>query len=657
MSAELLMNFDKTVSHKTNGESTSSNRNTTKEKKEGNSLFDSLMNEAKIESKEEEKTATKNTDKNTESKVEEKTATKNTESTIGEKTTTKNTDKSILEKDAVQIKEKTSSLDIESSNTKESVSVKKMVEKLVDIVVNTAKEMFDKNEGESVDSKELKNAVEDIVDSKLNNIADKDKLKTIIDKKLDIVNDSVDIIKKETKNVTTSKNSETNNDLGTEQTKKSKEIIQNEVIIIKDNVKEIKKDVSLIINKEESKSKNQNSDSIDSENSDDIDKSITDKIKNNLSVISDTSDEIKIIISDIDTNNKIPKTVESLKEVDTKIEYKVETIKEAISDIKEKVLEVVIVKTTGNEIKKMESSSVNIITNIKGNGDSEKPLLASMFLNAQKSIKDKTSLEQVHDAKNNITDKKSIESVKESAKKLDLNLEKTEVNHEEEKGEKPVSTEKKEELKTNNLINSRTLNRALIDQKIEANHVNVLRNNIISQSEISKNSENEKKNNIEIVEMTVPKDIVQNLQNKIIGAQQKMGSFMSEVARNMYLNYKPPVTAFRVNLNPANLGTISIIMKANKVDNSLSVSMNLSNSNTMEAFTENKVALQSAIQRQFNETSNVTINFNMQDQNSENEFNQNNQNNQKNNQDKGQNTDSESIDIEDQEIIETNDYM
>ena len=77
-----------------------------------------------------------------------------------------------------------------------------MVDKLVDIVVNTAKEMFDKKNGEIVDNKELKNAVEDIVDSKLNNIADKDKLKTIIDKKLDIVKDSVDIIKKETKNVT-----------------------------------------------------------------------------------------------------------------------------------------------------------------------------------------------------------------------------------------------------------------------------------------------------------------------------------------------------------------------------------------------------------------------------------------------------------------------
>ena len=61
------------------------------------------------------------------------------------------------------------------------------------------------------------------------------------------------------------------------------------------------------------------------------------------------------------------------------------------------------------------------------------------------------------------------------------------------KAKNQSSTEKKEELKTNNLINTRTLNRAIIDQKIEANNVNILRNNEISQKEIINNNENEKK--------------------------------------------------------------------------------------------------------------------------------------------------------------------
>jgi len=279
-----------------------------------------------------------------------------------------------------------------------------------------------------------------------------------------------------------------------------------------------------------------------------------------------------------------------------------------------------------------------------------------MFLNAQKNTKNQTSLEQIKDAKSNIIDKKTIESVKVSAEKLDLKLDDTEVAHEEEVGKKPVTSEKKEELKTNNLINNKLLNRVLIDQKIEANNQNKERNVILMQKEQIVTVDNEMKIN-ESIEMHVPKEIVPSLQNKIIGAQQKMGSFMSEVARNMYLNYKPPVTAFRVNLNPANLGSISIMMKANKVDNSLTVSMNLSNSNTMEAFTENKIALQNAIQKQFNETSNVSINFNLDNKNSENQFGQNSENNQKNQNNNSNSSDNEVEDIEENEIIATNDYM
>jgi len=159
------------------------------------------------------------------------------------------------------------------------------------------------------------------------------------------------------------------------------------------------------------------------------------------------------------------------------------------------------------------------------------------------------------------------------------------------------------------------------------------------------------------VELSVPRDVIQNLQTKIIGAQQKLSGFMSEVARNMYLNYKPPVTAFRVNLNPANLGSISIIMKANKIDNSLTVSMNLSNSNTMESFVENKAMLQNAIQKQFSESSNVSIDFGMQNQNSENSFNQFNQNNNQNSNQNNEDSDMTNENTEEEQEIANNDYM
>jgi hypothetical protein len=134
------------------------------------------------------------------------------------------------------------------------------------------------------------------------------------------------------------------------------------------------------------------------------------------------------------------------------------------------------------------------------------------------------------------------------------------------------------------------------------------------------------------VQMNVPNTVVETIQNKIIGAQQKVGSFMSEVARTMYLNYKPPVTSFKMNLNPANLGSISIVIKANKLDSSVNVSMNMNNNNTLDAFVENRAALQNALQKQLGDSSNVSINFGMQNGDNQNNSNQSNGDNKNKNQ-------------------------
>jgi hypothetical protein len=152
---------------------------------------------------------------------------------------------------------------------------------------------------------------------------------------------------------------------------------------------------------------------------------------------------------------------------------------------------------------------------------------------------------------------------------------------------------------------------------------------------------------------------VETIQNKIIGAKQKMNSFMSDLARKMYLNYKPPVHTFKINLNPANLGSISVIMKTNKSDNSISVSMNMSSSSTLEMFSENKGSLQSALLRHFTENSDVNLSFDMQQDNSDGsfeQFNDNNRGNQQNNKDLNQN--QKSSNSESEEIEKKNDdYM
>jgi len=672
MSTELLINFDKNSQKTTTSANSNLNKSDLKEKKEGMSLFDSLMNEAKSnETQTEEKS---NKEKSNTINKEDKVVEKDTKGSLN-KNENNNKEKS-TSKEAGTVKITTTDT-ISEVSEKKDISLKKLVEKLVDIVVSAAKDIFDKKDPKNIDVSEVKNTVEELLNKKIETVEDKETLKKIVSQKLDIVKNSVDKIKNEV-----DKNNLDRPSPIDENTKKqidnTKETIKDEVKIIKENVKKIYTDISVLKD-------NKSTETTDNQNS-----KIKNNVENSLTIIDESSDEIKDIISKINGTskkeniikdesseitykkenisdlkkepevflNKDTKLPDDLNKTTSKIEHKIEIIKEAISNINEKVAEVIIVKTTGEDLKKKEivTSTKNIINSENSSQDSEKPLIASMFLNAQKNTKNQTSLEQIKDAKSNIIDKKTIESVKVSAEKLDLKLDDTEVAHEEEVGKKPVTSEKKEELKTNNLINNKLLNRVLIDQKIEANNQNKERNVILMQKEQIVTVDNEMKIN-ESIEMHVPKEIVPSLQNKIIGAQQKMGSFMSEVARNMYLNYKPPVTAFRVNLNPANLGSISIMMKANKVDNSLTVSMNLSNSNTMEAFTENKIALQNAIQKQFNETSNVSINFNLDNKNSENQFGQNSENNQKNQNNNSNSSDNEVEDIEENEIIATNDYM
>ena len=672
MSTELLINFDKNSQKTTTSANSNLNKSDLKEKKEGMSLFDSLMNEAKSnETQTEEKS---NKEKSNTINKEDKVVEKDTKGSLN-KNENNNKEKS-TSKEAGTVKITTTDT-ISEVSEKKDISLKKLVEKLVDIVVSAAKDIFDKKDPKNIDVSEVKNTVEELLNKKIETVEDKETLKKIVSQKLEIVKNSVDKIKNEV-----DKNNLDRPSPIDENTKKqidnTKETIKDEVKIIKENVKKIYTDISVLKD-------NKSTETTDNQNS-----KIKNNVENSLTIIDESSDEIKDIISKINGTskkeniikdesseitykkenisdlkkepevflNKDTKLPDDLNKTTSKIEHKIEIIKEAISNINEKVAEVIIVKTTGEDLKKKEivTSTKNIINSENSSQDSEKPLIASMFLNAQKNTKNQTSLEQIKDAKSNIIDKKTIESVKVSAEKLDLKLDDTEVAHEEEVGKKPVTSEKKEELKTNNLINNKLLNRVLIDQKIEANNQNKERNVILMQKEQIVTVDNEMKIN-ESIEMHVPKEIVPSLQNKIIGAQQKMGSFMSEVARNMYLNYKPPVTAFRVNLNPANLGSISIMMKANKVDNSLTVSMNLSNSNTMEAFTENKIALQNAIQKQFNETSNVSINFNLDNKNSENQFGQNSENNQKNQNNNSNSSDNEVEDIEENEIIATNDYM
>jgi len=504
-----------------------------------------------------------------------------------------------------------------------------------------------------------------------------------LNQNVSVIEKSVENISSGVKNIVTNLDSETQsikNDFQTDalikkftdnSTEALKGNIVQEVIVIKDAVGKIKNELDETLFSAK-----------DTENVNEVPKKDIEELHQNNTKIVETITEKTILIEDsvdeikniVDTKSLVSNDNNKNGEQNPKqIENKVEVIKEVLSDIKEDIANIVVVKTTDiqndqtgsyNENRPTSNNTINTLAHGATNiDDSKTPFLASVYLNTQKNLQEKTSMVQINDAKNTILEKKTLQSVKESGQKLDLNIEEVDVDSTKEVGKKIESTPtaiSKDTTPNPNLMNNRSLSQVLFNQRIESTQLIKEQSLAVAQQETVlkstlSNAADEKV--VDTMEIVVSKDTAEILQTKIIGAQQKVSSFMSDVARNMYLNYKPPVTAFRVNLNPANLGSISIIMKSNKVDNTLSVSMNLSNSNTMEAFTENKAILQNAILRQFNDTPNVSIDFGMQDQSFENSFSQSQQE-QKEHQDN--NTSSENRNdesTEEIEIIEHNDYM
>ena len=323
----------------------------------------------------------------------------------------------------------------------------------------------------------------------------------------------------------------------------------------------------------------------------------------------------------------------------------------------------------------VSSNLKDLSSEAKTKQDLKDPLLASMFLSSQRKLKEVTSQEQLNSAQKNIEENKTMESVSKSASMLELNAEDMEVEVDkggEEAGQlkkNPLTEEKNSQSKTVITSNNRVLDRMFLEKQLSEKVLaqgNILKEGIAQQKGAAEAVSGVNTTEVEagvketVVTLQVPSSIVETIQNKIIGAQQKMGSFMSEVARNMYQNYKPPVTSFRVNLNPANLGSIAIVMKANKSDNSLSVSMNMSNASTMDVFADNKTVLQNALSRNLNDGSNISLNFAMQSQSdgSENPFNQQSSGGQNNNQNNQNSANNRIIEEEvSEEVLEDRTYM
>lgn len=201
----------------------------------------------------------------------------------------------------------------------------------------------------------------------------------------------------------------------------------------------------------------------------------------------------------------------------------------------------------------------------------------------------------------------SLEDIEKSANILNLELDDVSVEQDTTmqtlknvKQDLDLSSEKKNILDT--MLSEKNIRSAdiknLITQSVEASSA-LLDNTLNISSDVT---------------VDINPTLLNNIQSRIIGAKQQMSQMMSDVARQMYENYKPPVTVFKINLNPVELGSISILMKNDK-NNGLNISMSVSNMTTLDTLLGNQDLLRNSLAKTFNENTQFNLDFSSSNQN------------------------------------------
>jgi hypothetical protein len=247
--------------------------------------------------------------------------------------------------------------------------------------------------------------------------------------------------------------------------------------------------------------------------------------------------------------------------------------------------------------------------------DKKQLLHLDKYLHEQKRSKDIASQGAQTEAKKVLSEsKEGTSSVQKAAKILELNLKEVAIESNNQVEEK---IDKKQLDQFVFKKSYSVLNRVYLQET----HKGGLEDKSQSLNTTSTTPTKEPTNdNTPNVELKVERSMVEVFTSKIIASKQKIDSFMSDVARQMYQNYKPPVTAFRINLNPATLGSIAILIKSNKADSSMNISMNFAQANTFDVMNDNKTSLQQAISRNFTQENNnisLDLSFNENNQRSD----------------------------------------
>ena len=238
---------------------------------------------------------------------------------------------------------------------------------------------------------------------------------------------------------------------------------------------------------------------------------------------------------------------------------------------------------------------------IEQTNKNSKELASNIFLADQKNSLNNQLLFNKNEAVNILKNASSIEDIEKSANILDLDANNLEVEQNiSSESLNDLSVDEKEILDRKNILNS------ILNEK-DVRSVDV-RNLITNSIEASKALLEDTINIVDDKVLDIQSNLVNSIQSRIVGAKQQMASMMSDVARQMYENYKPPVTVFRMNLNPGDLGTISVLMKQDK-SSGLTINMSVSNIATLELLMENQNMLRNSLAKTFNDNANFNLDF------------------------------------------------
>ena len=238
---------------------------------------------------------------------------------------------------------------------------------------------------------------------------------------------------------------------------------------------------------------------------------------------------------------------------------------------------------------------------IEQTNKNSKDVASNIFLAEQKNSLNNQLLFNKNEAVNILKNASSIEDIEKSANILDLDANNLEVEQNiSSESLNDLSVDEKEILDRKNILNS------ILNEK-DVRSVDV-RNLITNSIEASKALLEDTINIVDDKVLDIQPNLVNSIQSRIVGAKQQMASMMSDVARQMYENYKPPVTVFRMNLNPGDLGTISVLMKQDK-SSGLTINMSVSNIATLELLMENQNMLRNSLAKTFNDSANFNLDF------------------------------------------------